>query len=159
MPIPALDRNLVDQMLESALQRRDFAAIRVALNYEGYEIPVNEPNNFLSSMEQDRKAFPRGKDIRIQMTPEEYEMWKAPLEACQPEPAFKEPLHSKFMEVMAQNIPYRLERLIRRRDVEGLRMWLRLYGHDISPTQPGNEGLSHGSETPNGPSNAPEFHQ
>lgn len=159
MPVPTLDTNIVDQILENALQRRDFHAIRVALNYEGYDIPVDEPNNLLSPSEAANKEVLRAKDIEIQITPEEYEMWEAPLEECEPEPVVNESLHNAFVEVMAQNIPYRLERLIRRRDVKGLRMWLRLYGHDILPNQRGDQDHLLESDITKASSDEPEPHQ
>lgn len=144
MAAKTLDHGQVDEILESALQRNDFEAIRAVLNYEGYGIPVNEPNDLVIPAEWDNDECNVFHDLEIQITPEEYEMWKAPLEACEVESAAEEPAIQKaFAEAIAENIPLRLERLIRQRDIVMLRMMLRLYGHAISPNQLGyQEDLS-----------------
>lgn len=135
-----LDKTQVDEILEAALQRYDFRAIRTLLAYEGYPIPVKEPNDFLRFTEWDSKTFDDAEDIEIQITPEEYELWKAPLEMCEPEPAVDESAEYKaFAKSFAFNVPYKLEHAIRQRDIDILRMLLRLYGHEISPIQSGNQ--------------------
>lgn len=138
VPIRALDKSRTDFILENALQRSDFRAIRAVLNYEGYGIPVKEPNNLIIPAEWDNEESNVFDDLEIQITPEEYEMWKAPLEPFETEPSDEESaLQKAFAETMAESLPFRLERLIRQRDVVTLRMMLRLYGHDISPNQHG----------------------
>ena len=140
---PLLDETQVDQILESAIQRSDFKAIRAILNYEGYGIPLEEPNSLVLPAEMDNESFIDPKDIQIHITPEAYELWKAPLEMCEPEPSVESSaFHKTFVEVMANNVPLRLERLIRRKDVNGLRMWLRLYGHAISSGHSGDQDNS-----------------
>lgn len=134
-----LDQGQVDEILESALQRSDFEAIRAILNYEGYGISVNEPNDLVIPEEWDKKSE-LFHNIEIQISPEEYETWNAPLEACDIEPTEEElGIQRAFAKAIAENIPPRLERLIRLRDVGTLRMMLRLYGHDILPNQPGDD--------------------
>lgn len=135
-----LDKNQVDEILEAALQRYDFRAIRTLLAYEGYPIPVQEPNDFIRFTEWDSKEFDDSEDLEIQITPEEYELWKAPLEKCEPEPAVDESaLYKAFAKSVALNVPYQLEHAIRQRDIGMLRTLLKLYGHEISPIQSGNQ--------------------
>ncbi len=157
-----LDRGQVDLVLEDALQRNDYAAIRAILNYEGYEVPVDEPNDLVVPAELDDNEFDISDDLKIHITPEEYKMWKAPLmkedlpnkqsywqeQLANSEMSMyfltrlrtsmegsveKSVMHEAIAEAMAGNISLRLERLIRQRDIAMLRMTLRLYGHDIFP--------------------------
>jgi len=129
MLLESLDRGQVDEILEIALQRSDIETIRAVLNYEGYGIPVNEPNDLVIPLKWDKdRDF---SELEFKITPEE---WEAPLEACKAEPSLEESaLQKAFAETMAENIPLRLERLLRQRDMGMLRMMLRLYGHNILP--------------------------
>ncbi len=159
-PIPKLNKNQVDQVLERALLRGDFNAVRAFLNHEAYEIPIHEPNDIVIPVELDSDESDDSDDIEIQITPEEYEMWNAPLEPCEPEPAVEESaLYKAFTKSYAQNIPFHLEHAIRQRDIATLRMLLRLYGHDISSHQPHGEDVSSRPNLSGGPSNTPEVHQ
>lgn len=81
MLLESLDRGQVDEILEIALQRSDIETIRAVLNYEGYGIPVNEPNDLVIPLKWDKdRDF---SELEFKITPEELE---APLEACKAEP-------------------------------------------------------------------------
>lgn len=142
-PITALDDSLVDQVLEWALQKRDFQAIRAILNFEGYGVPLTEPNDLVIPAAWDAKRQDK-EEVIIKVTPEEYEMWQEiqespPEEITDPAPFRNTPEYKDFVETMAQNIPLRLEQAIRQRDILALRMRLRLYGrHNIASSDPDN---------------------
>lgn len=137
-PINTYDKNDLDCILENALQRKDFRAIRVILSHEGYGTPLNEPNDLVIPAEWDNERSRDSEKIKIEVTPEEYDILMGPLDTGPPpEPTLEElAIHKTFAEAMAESIPLRLERLIRRRDAEALRMMLRLYGHRLLPDEP-----------------------
>ena len=131
----------VDAIMEGALQRGDFKVIRVLLNYEGYGISIDEPNSQPTAREFGHKESEDFPDVEIQITPEEYELWKAPLESHDLDSTLKcSPIQKAFGKVMSDNISLQLEQLIQRREVETLRMLLRIYGHSISPPYMVNQG-------------------
>lgn len=144
-PITALDASLVDQVLERALQQRDFQAIRAILNYEGYGVPIKEPNDLVipETWDADKSDADEEEVTEIEMTSEEYQLWQE-MEDAPPEPITEPssfvdtPEFKEFAEKMARKIPLHLEHAIRQRDIPTLRMWLRLYGrHNIATPEPG----------------------
>lgn len=144
---------MVDYVLEFALRRRDFAAVRAALRLDGYSIPSKEPNDLCLPPQWNVEVSDESDNVEIQITPEEYEIWKSQPEIPEPEPIVEESATQKvFAEAIANNIPLHLERLIRRRDVATLRTMLRLYGHNISSVDPLFPGDQEGANVPE-PSN------
>lgn len=146
LPISALDDSLVDQALEWALEKRDFQAIRAILNFEGYGVPIKEPNGLVipETWGIDKSDANEEEVIEIEMTAEEYQLWQE-MEDTPPEPITEPssfvdtPEFKAFAERMAQNVPLQLEHAIRQRDIPTLRMWLRLYGrHNIAAPEPGS---------------------
>mgnify|MGYP001571661119 CR=1 FL=1 len=137
-PTPTVDEIQVDDILENSLQMRDFRAIRFILNHEGYGVPLYEPNDLVIPAELYNERSHESEKLEIEVTPEEYEILMAPPETCPPpEPSTEElAIQQAFAGAMTESIPLRLERLIRRRDVETLRIMLRLYGHRLLPDDP-----------------------
>ena len=132
-PITALDDSLIDEILEMALQNRDFQAIRAILNFEGYGIAIKEPNDLVIPAAWVAKKSDKEEGIEIEVTTEEYEMWQEiqkapPEEITEPSPFVETSEYKAFVERMAQNIPLHLEHAIRNRDIPTLRAWLRFYG-------------------------------
>mgnify|MGYP001301030056 CR=1 FL=1 len=158
--ITALDDNLVDQALEMALQKRDFQAIRAILNFEGYGIPIKEPNDLVIPAAWGVKKTRESEVVEIEITPEEYEVWQEiqkspPEEITEPAPFRNTPEFKSFAEAMSKSIPLHLEHAIRQRDIPTLRMWLRLYGrHNIAAPDPGT-ALVGSSETQEPPGTPP----
>ena len=129
-----------DQFLEIALQENNFTTIRAILNRRGYKIPLNEPNNLVLPQELSTKNSDVLKDVEIQTHPEKYGILETSPETSECEPSEERlAIQESFAEELNDNLHFRLERLIRRRDAVMLRMWLRLFGHDILPNQPGEE--------------------
>ncbi|MGB4106167.1 MAG: hypothetical protein WBK55_00025 [Alphaproteobacteria bacterium] len=137
IPSQAMDKSRADFILETALSRSDFRAIRAILYYEGYGIPVKEPNDLVLPAEWDNEDSDDSARMEIQITPEEYEIWKSQPDIPEPSPTVEKSATQKALaESIAKTIPLHLERLIRRRDVVTLRTMLRLYGHNISSGEP-----------------------
>ena len=148
--ITTLEDKLVDKFLERALQQRDFKAIRTILNFEGYGVPITEPNDLVIPEAWNAEDSDEEEVIEIEMTPEEYDMWQEmkdspPEEITEPSSFLETPEFKAFVETMAQNIPLQLEHAIRQRDIPTLRMWLRLYGrHNIAAPDPDSALLGMG---------------
>ncbi|GJL49742.1 MAG: hypothetical protein NPIRA01_09690 [Nitrospirales bacterium] len=141
-PMKALDKKKIDEILERALRQHDFESIRAILNYEGYGIPVSEPNDMeIPEPPNDMDI----EDVEIEMSEEEYNEWKAPMKDFSFEPEAVSQGRQEFTKAMAKNVPVHLERAIRQRDLDTLRMLLKLYGHYLSSNQPPDRDRSLGS--------------
>lgn len=126
-----------DQFLELALQDNDFTTIRAILNRKGYDIPLTEPNDLVLPPERNTKI---AESTGIQTYLAGYGVWETPPQTAESEPLEERlTIQESFATELAENFHFRLERLIRRKDAVMLRMWLRLFGHDILPNQPGEE--------------------
>ncbi len=135
-------RGQIDEVLENALQRRDFALIRTVLQHEGYELPAYEPDDTFSPEGWgDDEGPDDSRPIEIAVTPDEHHWLTCigPLEPCEePSPEAAAMLEA-FTEEWEKNMPRSLERHIRREDIDGLRMMLLLCGYRISSHDPSTE--------------------
>lgn len=143
-PITTLEDNIVDQLLERSLQQGNFQAIRAILNFEGYGVPLVEPNDLVIPETWNADRSGKKEVIEIEMTAEDRQLWQEmknapPEEITEPEPFRDTAEYKAFVERMARNIPLHLEEAIRNRNIPALRMWLRLYGkHDIAAPEAGS---------------------
>lgn len=149
MPNKTRRNGQFDEVLEKALQRRDFALVRVILESEKLgvsnetAVDVTDELAFCKQWAhedfEDRNSF---KDVEIKVTPEEYEFLtadeigpKQPMTFEEPSPKGAAILEAIGRQMM-KNMPRRLERLMQEQDIQMLRTLLLICGFRILTRDP-----------------------